>query len=318
MRRWLAGLITVFATSAFAQLNPGTPVRIVIGYPPGGSADFTARHLAEAMARELGAPVIVDNRPGAGTMIASDAVAKARADGHTLLLNWHQVIVKALLKESLPYDPERDLVPVTRVATGANVLVVNNSVPARNLTEFIAWMRANPGRINAASGGYGSAPHIAMAAFELAVGAKFNTIQYKGGGPAVQSILAGDTQVLFASAPSVTSFVKAGKLRPLVVTTRQASSSMAGVPGSVEAGLPDYESTFWFGLFAPAGTPTATLARLQQTTAAALARPEVRARIEAGGMDATPSPSQAAFAAEVAAEGPKLERLMQALGAKVD
>ncbi len=318
MRRWLAGLITVFATSAFAQLNPGTPVRIVIGYPPGGSADFTARHLAEAMARELGTPVIVDNRPGAGTMIASDAVAKARADGHTLLLNWHQVIVKALLKEALPYDPERDLVPVTRVATGANVLVVNNSVPARNLAEFIAWMKANPGRINAASGGHGSAPHIAMAAFELAVGAKFNTIQYKGGGPAVQSILAGDTQVLFASAPSVMSLVKAGKLRPLVVTTRQASPSIAGVPGSVEAGLPDYESTFWFGLFAPAGTPPATLARLQQATAAALARPEVRARIEAGGMDATPSPSQAAFATEVAAEGPKLERLMQALGAKVD
>lgn len=157
-----------------------------------------------------------------------------------------------------------------------------------------------------------------MAAFELAVGVKFNTNQYKGGGPAVQSILAGDTQVLFASAPSVMSLVKAGKLRPLVVTTRLASASIAGVPGALEAGLPDYESTFWFGLFAPAGTPTATLARLQQGTAAALAKPEVRARVEAGGMDAMPSPSQPAFAAEVAAEGPKLERLMQALGAKVD
>ncbi|MBL8386395.1 MAG: tripartite tricarboxylate transporter substrate binding protein [Burkholderiales bacterium] len=318
MRFWFAVLLAVLAAPAAAQLNPGTPVRMIIGYPPGGSADFTARHLADEMGRELGNAVIVDNRPGAGTMLASDAVAKARPDGHTLLLNWHQVIVRALLKESLPYDPERDLVPVTRVATGANVLVVNNSVPAKNLAEFIAWMRANPGRINAASGGYGSAPHIAMAAFELAVGAKFHTIQYKGGGPAVQSILAGDTQVLFASAPSVMGHIKAGKLRPLVVTTRAASPSIPGVPGSAEAGLPDYESTFWFGLFAPAGTAPATLGRLHQAAAAALGKPEVRARVAAGGMDATPSPSQAAFAAEVAAEGPRLERLMQALGAKID
>ena len=160
MRKLLSLLLTMFAASAFAQLGSGTPVRIIIGYPPGGSADFTARLLADEMAKELGSPVIVDNRPGAGTMIASDAVAKARPDGHTLLLNWHQVIVKALLKEALPYDPERDLVAVTRIATGANLLVVNNNVPATNVKEFITWMKANPGRINAASGGYGSSPHL--------------------------------------------------------------------------------------------------------------------------------------------------------------
>ena len=319
MNRALVVLLAAWFTSAaLAQSVSAGTTRIVIGYPPGGSADFTARLLADELGRELGAAVIVDNRPGAGTMLASDAVAKARPDGLTLLLNWHQAIVKALLTEKLPYDPDRDFAPVTRLATGGNVLVVNNNVPARNLAEFIAWARASPGRINAASGGYGSSPHIALAAFEQAAGVKFNTVQYKGGGPAVQSILAGDTQVLFASWPSVSAFVKAGRLRPLVVSTRRASASVPGVPGAEEAGLADFESTFWFGLFAPAGTPAAVLNRIQQAAATVLQKPEVKAKIAAGGMDVTPSASPRAFEAEVLAEAPKLEKLVQALGARVD
>lgn len=293
--------------------------RLVIGYPPGGSADFTARLLADEMARELGAPMIVDNKPGAGTMLASDLVAKAKPDGQTLLLNWHQAIIKALMAgKPMPYDPERDLVAVSRLATGGNVLVVNPNVPAKNLTEFIAWIKANPGRINAGTGGYGSSPHIALAAFEQVAGVKFNTVHYKGGGPAVQSIVGGDTQVLFASWPSVSSFVKANRLRPLVVSTRRTLASVPGVPGAEEAGLPAFESTFWFGLFAPNGTPPAVLARVQQAASVVLRKPEIIAKIASGGMDATPSASPQAFAAEVAAEGPVLEKLMQSLGARVD
>ena len=294
-------------------------MRLVIGYPPGGSADFTARLIADELGKELGSAMIVDNRPGAGTVIASDAVAKAKPDGQTLLLNWHQAIVKALMADKpLPYDYERDLVPVTRLATGGNVLVVNHNVPAKNLSEFIAWMKANPGKINAATGGYGSSPHLALAAFEQAAGVKFNTVHYKGGGPAVQSIVGGDTQVLFASWPSVSSFVKANRLRPLVVTTRRTSASVPGVPGAEEAGLSNYDSTFWFGLFAPKGTPPEVLTKIQQAAALVLKKPDVIAKIASGGMDATPSVSMQAFAAEVAQEGPVLEKLVQTLGARVD
>lgn len=316
----LAFLVAALAAASItcAQNFPAGPVRMMIGYPPGGSADFTARVVAEEMAKDLGVAVLVENKPGAGTTIASDAVAKARPDGHTVLLNWHQAIPKALLKGKLAYDPDRAFIPVSRVATGTTVLVVHGSVNAGSLRELIAQARANPGKLNAASGGHGSAPHLALAAFEAAAGVKFTTVQYKGGGPATQSVLAGDTHILFATSPSVMSFIKAGRLKPLVVAMRKGSPAIPGIPGSEEAGLPDFESTFWFGIFVPAGTPPAVVARLHKATSASLARPELRAKIESQGMDATPSASPQAFAKEVAAEGPQLEQLVQNLGAKVE
>jgi tripartite-type tricarboxylate transporter receptor subunit TctC len=280
---------------ASAQTFPSGPVRMLIGYPPGGSADFTARVVAEEMAKDLGVAVIVENRPGAGTTIASDAVAKARPDGQTVLLNWHQAIPKALLGGKLAYDPDKSFIPVSRVATGTTVLVVHGSVKADSLKELLA-----------------------LAAFEQAAGVKFTIVQYKGGGPATQSVLAGDTQVLFATSPSVMGFIKAGRLKPLVVAMRKGSPAIPGIPGSEEAGLASFESTFWFGIFAPAGTPAPVVARLHKATAASLARPELRAKVESQGMDATPSASPQAFAAEVTEEAPRLERLVQNLGAKVE
>jgi tripartite-type tricarboxylate transporter receptor subunit TctC len=312
-------LATLAAASvASAQGYPAGPVRVLIGYPPGGSADFTVRVLVDEMAKHLAVPVIVENRAGAGTTIASDAVAKARADGQTLLLNWHQAVPKALFKGKLPYDPERDFVPVSRVATGTTVLVVHDSVPANSLRELIALAKAHPGKLNAATGGHGSAPHLAVAAFQAAAGVQFTIVPYKGGGPATQSVLAGDTQVLFATSPSVMGFIKAGRLKPLVVAMRDGSPAIPGIPGSREAGLPEFESTFWFGLFAPAGTPPAVVRRIHEAASASLASPEVRAKIASQGMDPTPSNSPEAFAAEVAEEGPRLERLVESLGARVE
>jgi len=308
----------VIAASAIAQPFPSGPVRIVVGYPPGGSADTTARVLAGEMTRDLAVTVIVDNRPGGGTTIGSDAVAKARPDGHTLLLNWHQSVAKTLLNEKLPYDPERDFVPVSRVATGATILVVHPSVPARTLKELIALARARPGQLNAASGGFGSASHMAAAHFEAVTGIRFTTIQYKGGAPASQSLLVGDTQVMFGASPTLIPLIKAGRLRPLVVSLRHGSPSIPGIPGSEAAGVPGFESTFWFGLFAPAGTPAAAVRRLHRSATLSLASADVRAKISASGMDATPSASPEAFAAEVAAEGPKLEKLIRDLGARIE
>jgi tripartite-type tricarboxylate transporter receptor subunit TctC len=318
MKAAFATLMLAAASVASAQTFPAGPVRMMIGYPPGGSADFTARVVAEEMAKDLGVAVLVENKPGAGTTIASDAVAKARPDGQTVLLNWHQAIPKAMLKGKLAYDPDRAFVPVSRVATGTTVLVVHGSLNAGSLRELIAQAKANPGKINAASGGHGSAPHLALAAFEAAAGVKFTTVQYKGGGPAAQSVLAGDTHILFATSPTVMGFIKAGRLKPLVVAMRKGSPAIPGIPGSEEAGLPQFESTFWFGLFVPAGTPAPVVARLHKAAAASLAKPELRAKIESQGMDATPSASPAAFAAEVAEEGPRLEQLVQNLGAKVE
>ena len=319
MRTAFAAALLAAASLASAQTPfPSGPVRMLIGYPPGGSADFTARVVAEEMAKDLGVTVIVENKPGAGTTIASDAVAKARPDGHTVLLNWHQAIPKAMLKGKLAYDPDKSFVPVSRVATGTTVLVMHPGVKVGSLKELIAQAKANPGTINAASGGHGSAPHLALAAFEAAAGVKFTIVQYKGGGPAAQSVLAGDTQILFATSPTVMGFIKAGRLKPLVVAMREGSPAIPGIPGSEAAGLPAFESTFWFGIFAPAGTPPPVVARLHKAIAASLAKPELRAKIESQGMDATPSTSPQAFAAEVAQEGPRLERLVQSLGAKVE
>ena len=318
MRPAVAMIMLAAASAASAQSFPAGPVRMLIGYPPGGSADFTARVTAEEMAKELGVAVIVENKPGAGTTIASDAVAKARPDGQTVLLNWHQAIPKAMLRGKLAYDPDRSFVPVSRVATGTTVLVVHDSLKVSSLKDLIAQAKANPGKINAASGGHGSAPHLALVAFEAAAGVKFTIVQYKGGGPAAQSVLAGDTQLLFATSPTVMGFIKAGRLKPLVVAVRNGSAAIPGIPGSAQAGLPEFESTFWFGLFVPAGTPAPVVVRLHKAAAASLAKPELRAKIESQGMDATPSASPAAFAAEVAEEGPRLEQLVHSLGAKVE
>jgi tripartite-type tricarboxylate transporter receptor subunit TctC len=303
------------SAGVLAQGYPSKPIRLIVGYPPGGSGDFTTRLIADELARELGATVIVENKAGAGGSIASEFVAKSAPDGYTLLNQGNHAIAKNLYK-NLGYD-QKDFAPIGRVAVGTTILVVNNDTPFRNLQELVAYARANPGKLFNAAAGFGSAPHLAAAAFETAAGIKFTTVQFKGGGPASQSLLAGDTQVMFATSPTVTGFIKAGRMRPLVVSMRKASPSIPGIPGSQEAGVP-FESTFWFGLYAPAGTPIEVVRRLHAAAAKGLAKPEIRERIAQQGMDASPSASPEAFAAEIAAEVPSIEAAIRASGAKVD
>ena len=305
----------VCAASAWGQGYPSKPIRLIVGYPPGGSGDFTTRLIADELGKDLGATVIVENRAGAGGSIASEFVAKSAPDGYTLLNQGNHAIAKNLYK-NLGYD-QKDFVPISRVAVGTTILVVNNDTPFKNLRDLVAYAKANPGRLFNAAAGFGSAPHLAAAAFEAAAGIKFTTVQFKGGGPASQSLLAGDTQVMFATSPTVTGFIKAGRMRPLVVSMRKASPSIPGIPGSEEAGVP-FESTFWFGLYAPAGTPMEVVRRLHAAAAKGLAKPEIRERIAQQGMDASPSASPEAFAAEIAAEVPSIEAAIRASGAKVD
>jgi tripartite-type tricarboxylate transporter receptor subunit TctC len=305
------------ALQAAAQPFPNKPLKIVVGFPPGGSGDFLTRLMADEMGRDLGVTVVADNRPGAGGNIANEIVAKAPADGYTVLNATHFAINKALYR-SIAYDADRDFVAVSRVATGTTVVCVNNNLPVKDLKDLIAYAKSNPGKLFNASAGYGSAPHLASVLFELVAGITFTSVQFKGGGPAAQSLIAGDTQVMFATSPTVMGFIKGGRMRALAVSKRLPSPAIPGIPGAEEAGLPGYEYTFWFGLFVPAGTPPAAVKRLHEAAARALAKQDVRDKIALQGMDATPSASPEAFDAEVRAEAPMWEKLVRDSGAKVE
>jgi len=315
MRAFAAAALILFSAAAAAQGYPNKPIRLVVGYPPGGSGDFTTRLIADELQKDLGTTVIVENKPGAGGSIASEFVAKSAPDGYTLLNQGNHAIARNLYR-NLGYD-QKDFIPVCRVAVGTTILVVKTDAPFRNLKELVDYARANPGKLFSASAGFGSAPHLASVAFESAAGIKFTTIQYKGGGPASLSLLAGDTQVMFATSPTVTGFIKGGRMRPLVVSMRKGSPSIPGIPGTEEAGAP-FDSTFWFGLYVPAGTPAEIVKRLHAAAAKGLAKQDVRDKILLQGMDPAPSASPEAFAAEIAAEVPAIERSIRASGAKVE
>jgi tripartite-type tricarboxylate transporter receptor subunit TctC len=318
MLRLLATLAAC-AWTAFAasQSFPNKPLKIVVGYPPGGSGDFLTRMAADEMAKDLGQPVVVENKPGAGGNIAHEFVARSPNDGYTILNATHMAINRALYKD-LTYDPDKDFVAVTRLAVGPTVICVNNNLPVKDLKELIAYAKANPGKLFHAAAGYGSAPHLASVLFESVAGIKFTHVQFKGGGPATQSLIAGDTNVNFATAPTVMGFIRAGRVRALAVSSKQPSPAIPGIPGAEQAGLAGYDFTFWFGLFVPAGTPPAVVQRLHAAMAKGLVKPEVREKIAVQGMDASPSASPAAFDAEVKAEAPVWEKLVRESGAKVE
>ena len=317
MSRWLALLALCTVLHAWAQSYPTKPIKLVVGYPPGGSGDFLSRLAADELGKQLGVPVVVENKPGAAGNIAHEFVARSAPDGYTVL-NAAPMAVNRALYQHLTYDPDKDFAAVTRIAIGPTVICVNNAVPINSLRQLIAYARQNPGKLFHASAGAGSAPHLAAVLFESVAGVKFTHVQFKGGGPATQSLLAGDTQVNFATAPTVMGFIRAGRVRALAVSSRDASPAIPGIPGAEQAGLPGYDFRFWFGLFVPAGTPPAAIQRVHAAMVKGLAKQEVRDKIALQGMDATPSASPAAFEAEVKAEGPYWAKLVLDSGAKVE
>ena len=310
----LLGLLA--AAPVFGQAYPTKPIRLIVGFPPGGSGDFLTRLIADELQKDLGVAVIADNRAGAGGNIAAEIVARAPADGYTILNAPHHAINIAMYKN--PGYREKDFAAICRVATGATVLVVNNSQPFRNVNELVEYLKQYPGKLFNASAGFGSAPHLAAVLFESVAGVKLNSVQFKGGGPAAQSLLAGDTQMMFATSPTVLGFIRAGRMKPLMISTRNASPAIPGIPGAEEAGLPGYHYSFWFGLYAPAGTPAVAVKRLHEAAAKGLAKSEVKEKIALQGMDATPSASPDAFEAELRAEAPMWERLVRESGARIE
>jgi tripartite-type tricarboxylate transporter receptor subunit TctC len=308
-----------FAEYGWAQGYPVKPIRLVVGFTPGGAADFVARTLAEPIARSLGQPIVIDNKPGAGSSIAAEHVAKSAPDGYTLLIaSPSSMLVNPLLNVLPGLQPTRDLAPVSKLSASPLVVAVNPGVGVASLAELIDYAKKNPGRLNFASSGNGSAPHLAAVLFQRIAGVQMVHVPYKGGGPAVQSVLAGDTQLSFATPPSVLPLVQAGRLKALAVTSAQRTPLVPGVPGMAEAGLPDYEISFWYGFFVPAGTPPEVLKRLFDATSQALATPEVAKALAREGTETSGSRSPEDFAAFLAADARLWARLVKDSGAKLD
>jgi tripartite-type tricarboxylate transporter receptor subunit TctC len=317
--RIVAAVFSLMVFSAVAQPYPSKPVRLVVGFAPGGAADFVARSMQEPLSRALGQPIVVDNRPGAGSSIAAEHVAKAAPDGYTVLIaSPSSILVNPLLSPQNPFQPLKELSPVTKVSSSPLVVAVNPSIGVGSLRELIEHAKKNPGKLNYASSGNGSAPHLAAVLFRRLAAIDIVHVPFKGGAPAVQSVLAGDTQLSFATPPSVLPLVQAGRLRALAVTSRARTSLVPGVPGMQEAGLPDYEISFWYGLFVPAGTPGEVARRLFAATSEALNAPAVAQTFAREGTEISRSDSAEEFAQFLAEDAKLWARLVKESGAKAE
>ena len=277
------------AGAAFAQAWPSRPVRLVVPFPPGGSTDILGRSIAQKLQEALGQPFIVENKPGAGGSIGATEVARAAPDGYTLLMGHIGTLaINASLYPDLAYDPVRSFDPVALVARVPNVLVVNPAVPARSVQELIALAKAKPGALRYASGGNGSAAHIAMEYFKLRTQTDIGHIPYRGTAPAVTDVMGGQVEIIMTGVPAVQQQVKAGKLRALAVSSRTPVAGLPGVPTIAASGMPDFEAVQWYGIVAPARTPPAVIARLNAEIGRALQTPELKARLDAEGAEAAP------------------------------
>ena len=276
---------------AWGQQNyPTRPVRVIIPFSAGGATDVPGRILAQKLSDAFGQQVIVDNRPGAGSTIGTDLAAKSPPDGHTLLLTATPFVISASLYKKLPYDPQRDFVPVVQVGSGPNVLVVHPSLPAKSVKELITLAKANPGKIDFASSGNGSAQHLFGALFMSMAGIKLTHIPYKGSGPATTDLIAGQVQVGFPGIAIALPHSRSGRLRALAVTSATRSKGMPEVPTIDEAGAKGYEATLWLALLAPKGTPQEIINRLHTEIARVLRLPEVESTILTSGTDVTIRP----------------------------
>jgi len=301
-----------------AQPYPSKPVRLVVPFPPGGSLDNAARLIAQKLTETWGQSVVVENKPGAGGNIGADMVAKSPPDGYTILLGALSThAVNPSLYKTMPYDAAKDFAPITLVAITPNVLVVNASSPVQNVKEFFAYTKANPGKLSFGSGSIGSGGHLAGELYKVETGTDSVHVPFKGGAPATQALLAGDTQFMFDNLANAMAQVKGGKLRALAVTTAKRSPLAPELPTMAEAGLPGFDISTWFGLFAPAGTPKDIVAKWNADVTKILNAPDVRARFIADGAEPAPTtPEQ--FAQFIAAELTKYARIVKASGAKVD
>ncbi|WP_158537056.1 Bug family tripartite tricarboxylate transporter substrate binding protein [Humitalea rosea] len=282
---------------------PDRPIRFVVPYPPGGSTDPVARLLAQDLLTRLGQPVIVENRAGAAGSIGTEAVAHAAPDGATFLFHTSVLATEPSFKTGLPYDVQKDLVPISLVATGPYLLVVNPSLPIHSVAELIAFTRANPGKVNFGSAGVGSSGHLMGERFALRAGAQMVHIPYRGAGPSINALIQNEIQFIFDTIPGSRGLVEDGRLRALAVTGAERAPLLPDVPTIGESGLPDFATEFWLGLLGPAGLPEAIRTRMADAVREALAEPTVRERLLQLGLvvhGSTPAEFQAVLQRDIA------------------
>ena len=317
--RFLA-VISIALGSHFVQAQsfPDRPITLVVPNPPGGLVDTSARLLSEPLARVIGQPVIVDNKPGASGNTAYQYVAMAKPDGYTLLISYSGYHVgNPSLMDKLPWDPIKDFSPVGLLTVSTNVIAVHPSVPVNNLKELIAYAKANPGKLNYASQGNGSVSHIGTEIFKQNTGVDIVHVPYKGSGPAIQDVLAGQVQVFITTPPSVMQHVQSGKLKGLAVTGKSRHPGMPNVPTTAEAGLPTFQLESWVALYAPAGTPAPVITKLTESVKKSLALPEVKERSDAAGVELrylTPSQMDALLKKEL----PYWDKAIKSANIKLD
>jgi tripartite-type tricarboxylate transporter receptor subunit TctC len=309
-----AAVLLTVSQIAYAQSYPNRPVRLVVGFAPGGGNDITARLMGQWLSERLGQPFVIENRPGAGTNVATEAVVNAAPDGYTILFVAPSAAINATLYEKLNFNFIRDLAPIAGIMRIPNVMVVNPSVPAQTVPEFIAYAKANPGKINVASPGVGTSVHLSAELFKMMTGVDMVHVAYKGSAPSLTDLLGGQVQVSFATMPASIEFIRAGKLRALAVTTATRSPALPEVP-TVGEFVPGYEVSTWYGLCARMGTPTEVIDKINKEINAGLADPTLKARlVDLGGVTIAGSPGD--FGRLIADETEKWAKVIRAANIK--
>jgi tripartite-type tricarboxylate transporter receptor subunit TctC len=312
----IAAFFALACAAALAQPYPARPVRLVVPFPPGASPnDIIGRLIGRELSESLGQQVVVDNRSGAGGTIGTDVVAKSAPDGHTILISSTTLTTSPNLYRSLPYDVARDLQPITMIAAAPMLVFVHPSVPASNIKEFIAYAKANPGKLNFSSGGNGTVPHFAGEMLKAMAKIDMNHVAYKGGAPASAALLGGEVSVYIDTPTAMLQFAKQGKVKALGVTEKKRFAMLPDVPTLDESGVPGYEMRVWYGFFAPAKTPKAIVTRLYGDTAKALKTEEVKTRLATIGTEPVGMPPEE-FQPFVRAELQKWAALAREVGIK--
>ena len=313
---WLVTLGLAAATSlASAQEYPVKPIRMIVPWTVGGGADAVARVIGAKLSDAWGQPIVIDNKPGATGTIGTDIVAKASPDGYTLILGNNSTYVYAVsLYNKLPYDPEKDLTPISRVAEVPHVLSVHPSVPAKTVAELVALAKAQPGMLSYGSSGTGSTPHVAGEVFMSLTGTKFLHVPYKGAGQSVADTVSGQVQVSFDTLPSVIAFINAGRLRPLAVMGPQRIASLPNLPTTAEAGVPGAEGSTWYGLYGPANMPPAVVKKIHDEVARIVKSPDVKAKFDTLGAIETASLPSAELASSVKIDIVKYGKILSSIG----
>ena len=318
LRTALAAVALLTSAGVLAQTYPARPVRVVVPFPPGGAVDFYARTVQQPLSEALGQTVVVENRAGASGMVGAEHVAKSPPDGYTLLLgNIASLAINAGIYAKMPYDPVKDFTPIMRTIDVNYVMVVHPSVPARSVAELVAHAKAHPGKLAYGSAGSGSLPHLATELFKAATGTDLTHVPYKGGGPMVTDLLGGTVHVVIGDQANLMPHVKSGKLRALAVASPKRSPNAPELPTIAESGVPGFEATAWNALVGPAGMPADVVQRVHDAFAKTMARPDVRDKLRAGGLEPVGDAPEA-FARFQRAEIAKWTKIAKDVGARAD